>query len=92
MPQCAFCGYVDDVSIVKHIRENHDLKTYLNIFPDLPTVNVNLYTAIENVVFFGYKDDTPGMDSLKRAEMEMLLVSSRNNAHLRSEIIITSDF
>jgi hypothetical protein len=92
MPECVFCSHVDDVSIVPHIREKHNLKTYLNLFPDLPIVNNKLYTAIENTVFFGYKDDTPGLDSITPAEMELILVSSRNNAHLRSEIIQTQDF
>ena len=92
MPQCALCGHTDDVLIVQHIREHHDLKTYLNLFPDLPIVTETLYTAIENSVYFQYSDDTVGLSDITAKEMEMILVSAKNNAHLRSEILIESDF
>lgn len=92
MIQCALCDTKDDVSIVPHIRDKHDLKTYLNLFPDLPIVNGPLYAAIENAVYFGFVDDTPGLDSIKADEREMILISAKNNAHLRSEIVETPDF
>jgi hypothetical protein len=92
MVQCALCDHADDVSIVPHIREKHSLKVYLSLFPDLPIVNKALYAAIENAVFFRYVDDTPGLESISLAERELILTTARNNAHLRSEIIITSDF
>ena len=92
MIQCALCNYKDEVSIVHHIREEHNLQTYLNLFPDLPVVNKSLYTAIENAVYFKYTDDTPGLESITVEEREMILISAKNNAHLRSEIIETTDF
>jgi hypothetical protein len=90
--QCALCGHGNDASIVVHIREKHDLKVYQSLFPDLPVVTRDLFTAIENAVFFGYVDDTQGLDTITPEEREMILVSARNNAHLRSEILITPDF
>ena len=92
MIQCALCNHSNDVSIVQHIREKHDLKTYLNLFPDLPVVNKPLFTALENLTYFGYEDDTPGLKTIKAEEREMILISAKNNAHLRSEIIETPDF
>jgi hypothetical protein len=90
--QCALCGHENDVSIVAHISEKHDLKIYLSLFPDLPVVTHDLFTAIENAVFFGYVDDTQGLSVLTADEMELILISARNNAHLRSEIVQTPDF
>ena len=92
MIQCALCNYKDEVSIVQHIRENHNLQTYLNLFPDLPVVNKPLYAALENLTYFGYEDDTPGLESITAEEREMILVAAKNNAHPRSEIIETPDF
>lgn len=93
MPQCALCNHSDEITIVPHIREKHDLKLYLALFPDLPIVNKPLNTAIENAVFFGYIDDTtPGMPDVTEKEREAIIVCARNNAHLRSEIIQTLDF
>jgi hypothetical protein len=92
MIQCALCNFKDENTIVQHIREDHNLQTYLNLFPDLPVVNKSLYTAIENAVYFKYTDDTPGLESITVEEREMILVSTRNNAPLRSDITITQDF
>jgi hypothetical protein len=92
MISCALCNFADDVSVVDHIRRNHNLQTYLNLFPDLPVVNKDLYTAIENAVYFKYMDDTPGLEGITAEEREMILVAAKNNAHLRSEIIETTDF
>ena len=92
MIQCALCNFKDEVSIVQHIRENHNLQTYLNLFPDLPVVSKPLYTAIENAVYFKYTDDTPGLGCITGEEREMILISGKNNAHLRSEIVETTDF
>ena len=92
MPQCALCDHTDDASIIAHIGEKHSLKVYLSLFPDLPIVNAGLFAAIENVVFFNYVDDTPGLDSISLVERELIITAARNNAHPRSEIIIASDF
>ena len=62
MIQCALCNFTNEVSIVQHIREDHNLQTYLNLFPDLPVVNKPLYAALENLTYFGYEDDTPGLE------------------------------
>ena len=92
MIQCALCNFTDEVSIVQHIRENHNLQTYLDLFPDLPVVSKALYAAIENAVYFKYTDDTAGLKSITTEEREMILVAAKNNAHPRSEIIETPDF
>jgi hypothetical protein len=92
MIQCALCNHTDDVSIVQHIRDKHNLQAYLNVFPDLPIVNKPLFAAIENATYFGFIDDTPGLGEIRADEREAILVSARNNAHLRSEIIETPDF
>lgn len=88
---CALCGHEEE-TLVTHIREKHDLKTYMNLFPDLPVVSRELYTAIENAVYFGYADDTPGLKDISPTDREMLLINARNNQHPRSDILVTSDF
>jgi hypothetical protein len=90
--QCALCGHEDTTSLVAHIREKHGLKIYLNLFPDLPIVNQDLFTAIENAVYFSYQDDTEGLSDITDMEREEILISSRNNMPFRSEIIQTPDF
>ena len=92
MIQCALCNFRNEFSIVQHIREDHNLQTYLNLFPDLPVVMKTLYTAIENAVYFKYTDDTPGLATITAEEREMILVASKNNAPLRSEIVEEADF
>ena len=92
--ECVLCGFSSENEIITHLREAHEggLKQYLAVFPDLPVVSAALYTAIENCVFFGYIDDTPGLDIIKASEMEMLMVHAKNNASMRSEITVEPDF
>jgi hypothetical protein len=94
MIQCALCGFTDDVEIVSHIRLEHSgIKPYLAVFPDLPVVTPNLFTAIENAVYFGYKDKgTAGFESVLPYEQELLIVSAQNHAAFRSEICEVADF
>ncbi len=94
MIQCALCGFTDEVEIVSHIRLEHSgIKPYLAVFPDLPVVTPDLFTAIENAVYFGYKDaDTPGLEQILPYEQELLIVSAQNHAALRSEISEVPDF
>ncbi len=92
MIQCALCGHSEEDSLVSHIREKHDLKIYLSIFPDLPIVSPSLFAAVENLVYFSYKDDTPGLEEITKEEREIILTSSRNTAPLRSEISEIPDF
>jgi hypothetical protein len=70
----------------------HSLPLYLAIFPDLPILEKNLFTAVENKVYFRYTDDSQGLSEITEQEMEQILVSTRNVAPLRSEITQTLDF
>ena len=92
--QCAICGAENDIEIISHLRNDpdHDLRSYLNTFPDLPVCTRELFTAIENLTYFGFADDTPGLDSITAEERELILVSARNNAYQPSLITISPDF
>ena len=92
MIKCALCEFEHEHSIVPHIVSCHDLKTYLNCFPDIPVVSRELFTAVENAQFFGYVDDTPGLSEIGIEERESILVSARNSQPLRSSITVSPDF
>jgi len=92
MVQCALCGFVNETEVVSHINQEHDLKSYLNIFADLPVVCRDLFTSIENAVYFQFQDDTAGLDLISKEDRELIVVSSRNHSPMRSEIVVESDF
>jgi hypothetical protein len=92
MIQCALCNHSDPVEIVSHIKSCHDLKNYLSVFPELPVVAPDLFTAIENSVFFQYEDETSGLQRISKEDRELLIVNARNHAHLRSDIAVSPDF
>lgn len=95
MVECSLCGFNNQDEIVSHIRQAHEggLKAYLSIFPDLPVVSSDIFTAIENAIYFGYVDkESPVLMIISHEEQEMLIVHDQNNRALRSEISIELDF
>ena len=94
MIECALYWFTDPDEIVSHIRKEHgSIRFYLALFPDLPVVNADLFTAIENAVYFGYIDsEEAALKAITEEEQQIMIVSAQNNAALRSEISVELDF
>ncbi len=97
MLTCVLCGFREnDVEIVSHINENHSeggLKKYQLFFPFLRVVNADLFTAIENAVYFSYVDNTiPGLEKISADDRQLIIINAERQRIPRSEIVVEDDF
>lgn len=92
--QCAFCGHTSDTELVSHINKEHGgLRKYMLFFPFLKVVSENLFTAIENSVYFRFTDNSEqGLNSINQNDRLLIIDTAQRQKGPRSEIYVESDF
>lgn len=92
---CILCEQKDDIELVSHIKKDHEgLRQYMLYFPMSKVVNSNLFTAIENAVYFrGADTNETGLDRISKEDRRLIVETAMlQKGAPRSEILVESDF
>jgi hypothetical protein len=92
--QCILCDHQNDIELVSHINKVHGgLRMYMLFFPFTKVVVSNLYTAIENTVYFRSSvNSEPGIERITNEDRQLIVETSMSQMGPRSEIYVESDF